>query len=411
MTAINYYNKISQTDKIICKLLCLWLLIDAINGFLLRNSIGFPVSQIFKVFLILLMLVRICRYRRGGIIFFVILFYVVIEALHYSFNNVENISGSFQLLFKPISNIIIFFYFKMLMKKNQNYTYKQITTIFKFNFMVFAINILLGPFGFGFRSYELGEDNLGYVGFFYSLNELGGVVAAIYPIFLYWCFKKGIKWYLLGSILVLLLSVLVSSKACIFTAVLSVLFILLIESKHKTIAFILIAGLIITLFWKFNLNDFLTSDSLYSQKISYAYDKGGIAQVIWSNRNDFAVERTQKFWSADFFNKLLGLGGNRTVEIDPYDILLNLGYFGLLICVLMWCYFGKQIYSHWRKSPLAPVILLSDIMLFGMSIFAGHIFFSSTAGLFISILNTLIIYVDEKEKISYSVKSLSVNQG
>ena len=148
----------------------------------------------------------------------------------------------------------------------------------------------------------------------------------------------------------------------------------------------------------FNLDNFLSGDAAYLQKAIYAYNKGGLIELLLSSRQTFVEQRMSIFFNAPFFDQLFGIGGNRTVEMDFFDVLLNMGYTGILIYFSSWIYLFLKLKQNKKNNNLIKIIFASDTILLGMSTFAGHIYFSSTAGLFIATLNALMFYKQSYEK-------------
>lgn len=401
---------ISQQDRFILYLFCFWLLIDSINGFFLRVGIGLPISIIYKLSIIFLLSLRLLRFQQGRRIQCWIILYIVWQTIYYLCLDIDEFIESLQLLLKPLTNILIFFFMVHFIQRYNEYAMKWILKIFKYNFIIFTINIFSGLLGFGYHSYESVFGSLGFCGYFYALNELGGVCMAIFPFILYNLYEKGKGFFFIGCILIITLGFLIISKAAILSALVSVLLLLYYKANYrKTIVFLVIT-IILYFVFAFNIDVFLSGDMAYIQKALYAYDKGGLIELLLSSRQTFVEQRTAVFFNAPFFTQLFGVGGNRTVEMDIFDVLLNIGYVGTFIYFFSWIYLFSGLRHNRKNNDLIKIILASDLVLFGMSLFAGHIYFSSTAGLFIAMLNSLMFYKQnngKKEKDSRCLQPIS----
>lgn len=384
-----------KKDLIICNVLCVWLLMDSINGYFVRESVSIPISIFYKLIVVFLISLRILNYKSGLRLILSLLVYLLFQALFYATINVADMIVTYQFLLKPITNIIIYFYFVKLVLKDNLFAKKSIYKIFKYNFIIYACNLILGLCGFGYRAYESAYGDIGFTGFFYSLNELGGVAASIFPFILYNQYEKGRKNFYLASIFVIFLSFLIMSKATILTAFISILLILYIKCKNRKLFIFFCVVVILYAIFHFNIDDLLSSQSAYAQKAMYTYGSGGILNLIFSGRINFVLLRTREFFDSPFIIQMFGLGGNRTVELDPVDVMLNIGYFGLLIYFLIWSYLMRQLLVNRYRNRYIPIIMISNIILFGMGCMAGHIFFSSTAGLFVASLNALVYEKEE----------------
>lgn len=391
-------RKLPPLDLFILKFFYLWLLFDSINGFFIRTNVGLPVSIIYKSALLFFLSLRLLKFNLGSRILIYITVYIVCQSLYYYVINLEKIAESFQLFLKPLTNILIFVYMYHLLRLYGDVCLHWIKKIFKYNFIIFALNIYSGIFGFGFRSYESDFGSLGFCGYFYSINELGGVCMAIFPFILYILQQRGKKYFVLGSLIILCLGLLIISKAAIASALFSVFYIYCYKPKHKRAIIFLLIFFILYLGLTFDINNFLSGDVAYLQKAIYAYNKGGVVELLLSSRQTFVEQRTAIFFNAPFFTQLFGVGGNRTVEMDIFDVLLNIGYMGIFIYLSLWAYLFIKLKQNKRNNDFIKIIFASDFVLLGMSLFAGHIYFSSTAGLFIAMLNSLMFYKQNNEK-------------
>ena len=147
-------RKLPPLDLFILKFFYLWLLFDSINGFFIRTNVGLPVSIIYKSALLFFLSLRLLKFNLGSRILIYITVYIVCQSLYYYVINLEKIAESFQLFLKPLTNILIFVYMYHLLRLYGDVCLHWIKKIFKYNFIIFALNIYSGIFGFGFRSYE-----------------------------------------------------------------------------------------------------------------------------------------------------------------------------------------------------------------------------------------------------------------
>ena len=235
---------ISLFDDIIFLLFAFWLIVDSLNGFLLRNGSPVSVSQIYKLLVALIVLVRCCNCI--SIIQFV-LFSIAYLSI-YIVNLIcldEKIDSSVILLSKLLTTIIFFIYFIQIRNTNAIYFKKEAYLVLTTSFVVFAINLTLGCLGWGFRSYG-GSEGFGSRGFFYAINELTGVLIVLIPwAFYYVKTNYSFKLYLLFSAILFFFSYTLSTKSGIVATLLSCLLIAYlygnkIEKRIVLFAFILL---------------------------------------------------------------------------------------------------------------------------------------------------------------------------
>lgn len=384
-------QKLQGKDKFILNLLSMWLFVDMCNGFFLNTGIGLPISQIFKGFIFLFVILKNINIGSiNKVCLFLALylpFYLCITLFAYS-----SISSTIVLTLKPITTLTLYFYLSNLFKKyDNNIVVDKFISIISINAVVFFVNILLGFWGIGYRPYE-GEEAMGFCGFFYSPNELSGVVAVLFPLILcYVKITKSLLYYLIAIIVMGCSCYIMTTKAPLVVFVLSVFTISYCYGKRleKTVVITALIAIIITATTLVSI--VMSSDYGLFTRLNYFIEKNGLLWAITSGRLDYWAEESVELYSSNIFNILFGLGGGRTVEMDPYDVLLNYGYVGLLVLLYIYYTLLFQV-KKCSSNPFTKSILISNYLLVFMSVIAGHIFFSSMAGLFIALSNSLLHY-------------------
>lgn len=382
---------ISLFDDIIFLLFAFWLIVDSLNGFLLRNGSPVSVSQIYKLLVALIVLVRCCNCI--SIIQFV-LFSIAYLSI-YIVNLIcldEKIDSSVILLSKLLTTIIFFIYFIQIRNTNAIYFKKKAYLVLTTSFVVFAINLILGCLGWGFRSYG-GSEGFGSRGFFYAINELTGVLIVLIPwAFYYVKTNYSFKLYLLFSAILFFFSYTLSTKSGIVATLFSCLLIAYLYGNKIEKRIVLFAFILLILGAFTIIQIIINSDLPLVRRISYFIDNNGLINALTSNRFLFWAEEKADFYNASIFTQLLGLGGGRTVEMDPFDALLNCGFVGLTFLLCMYVILllrpicKRYIYCKYNK-----VIFISNFFLILMSIGGGHVMFSSMAGMLIALSNALLI--------------------
>lgn len=378
-------------DDIIFLLFACWLLVDSINGFLLRSGYSISVSQIYKLFVAIFVLIR-CKDCIPAIHFvLIIIVYLSVYCVNLLFLN-EDIGSSITLLSKLLTTILFYVYFMEVKASDLKYFKRNAFRVIFVSFTIFTINLILGNLGYGFSSYS-GGGGFGSRGFFYAINELTAVLIVLFPWALYYVKTNfPFKYYTLFSALLLFLSYTLSTKSGIAATLLSCLLIAYLYGNSKEKIFVLITSLIFLLASFFLIQIFLNSELPLIQRISFFIEQNGVVDAITSNRLNYWTEEKAEFYNANLFSQLLGLGGNRTVEMDPFDALLNCGFVGLLFLLSFYCFLmSRPNLGKYRYCKYSKVILISNIFLIVMSIAGGHVMFSSMAGMLIAISNALLI--------------------
>lgn len=385
---MNIRLKISNVDRVIFFLFACWLLVDMLNGYLLNAGATFSVSQIYKALVTVIVIVRCIDNKPILKLVCCMIIYLSI----YSINLIlvdEEVGSSLILLSKFLTSILLFVYFIQINNVNRDYFLRKAKFVIAISFCVFTANMALGALGYGFNSYGSG---IGSRGFFFSLNELSGVLAVLFPWIFYYC-KRNLPTclYYVCCASLFLLSFTLSTKSGI---VATVMFFFLINYFYggkidKIVMIFLFASIILMGFVYFQM--VLSAGIPVIERFSYFIDQQGFIDALTSNRLHYWEESGKEFYRSGLSVWILGLGGQRTVEMDPYDALLNCGIVGLIF--LIWLYWMMLFYPLMKKySSLSysKVIFSSNLLLVIISIGGGHILFSSMAGMLIALSNAIL---------------------
>lgn len=374
------------------------LLVDSVNGFFLGLGQSFPLGIIYKAFLLLFCIGIALKDRRNTPSLFLWIGYLSVFLLHFScYQNAKELGETFSLLSKFL---IVYWGYPVITKmvrSNVDKSFDIIKRIFVINALVLIANIILGILGFGYHSYGEGEDDAtGYRGFFFAINELSGVILVVFGAILFYSkvhFSKLI--FHIVFFFLLFFVVMFSTKTAMGGLLIIYIFLQYLFTKKRNIVLISIfLCIIISVLLYFGYR-MVVENGLWDRWM-YFYDKSDdFFSFLLSGRNVFWENMKQQYLNSGFWGILVGLGGNLTVEMDPFDALLNFGILGLIIVYGFWFYMIKQAYSKRNINLLAKFVLFVDFLILLFSIFAGHLMFSGLLGPFIPVLNSLIYVPNE----------------
>ena len=391
--------KITITDNLIFVLFSCWCLVDALNGLLLRNNL-FSISQIYKVLIAIIIVVRCWDNRKikGYVcaICFYLSFYIVNIALHG-----EEVGASIALVSKLLTSILFFLYFTHVIRADENYFKSMAQKVFKWNFVFFAINMFLGIMGLGYAAYGEADEGIGSKGFFYAGNELSGVVAAVFPWVFYYIRKNYslITYYVSGALLLILVYTL-STKSGIFATLLLFVMIALFYGDRKTKNFTLLTFITALIYIVYHIQSLLGAEVAIVERFNFFLERDGLLNALTAGRLDYWEEESVEFYNSDVFTWIFGLGGMRTVEMDPPDSLLNCGLIGLIILLFFYIKgLSNPFKRYYANNPYKMVVFSSNLILIIISISAGHILFSSMAGMLIALSNAML-FIKGKKRIT-----------
>lgn len=376
------------------KLALIWLIIDAINGYFMASDINIPISPLFKIFIMFLLALGLFKQKGGIELVWFIAIYVSYLVIHLILNTTTpQLGTTINHLFRFIISVLIYFFIVKYVKLYPEWSYQSIKRIFKVSTIVVVVNVTIGLLGLGYSAYTQGD---GFRGYFNAGNELSGVVMVLFPFIMYTC---GLKYgtrnlkYICITLLLLTTVALMGTKTALLVMLFTIPIIPQLYKKNINIAritFILVISVSVLVVILYHILDYYGM----MDRWIWFYERGGVEEIIFSGRNKFWEEEKMEFFNANIFVQLFGLGESRTVEMDPFDTLLNYGYVGVLLCYSFYIYLFIKSWTYRRKNKIAKLVLYTNILILGASSFAGHIIYSGMASWLIALINTLIYIPD-----------------
>lgn len=330
---------------------------------------------------------------------------------------------------------------------------KKLINIFVINLLSYAILIII-PFitNTGFNSYAENK-GIGVVGWFFSANEIGAILAIIFPLlFLY--VNKNVKLNIVIPLIIVLFSVmLIGTKVaffgCLGAIVATIIYYMINFKKYKKIHFVLTVLLLVFLLlissnlpvmknlnkridWYNSTNTIQTSNKEEKQdtkplkentkkenttSTNNDKDKKTNPKVILSSR-DILLSRIYNIYKdRNIPEKLFGIGfSNREtinnlkieklIEMDFFDIVFRYGIIGLIIYIVPFIitatYIIRYLIIHKFKLTIEQYLFGYSIIIgFASGFIAGHVFSSPPVSIYIALLMVCCfnIFKLEKEKI------------
>lgn len=386
-------------DKIIWFIIRYSLLFDTINGFFLHSGKNLPVSQSLKIILLIFIVSRLLG-NKYVIPVFLVLCYAILLSIYFTFIVPLDLWGdSINHVFKFLSVIIYFCYFYNQIKQKADLTLSRVKKVIKTNTFILVGNILIGLLGLGYAQYN---DTIGFRGYFYAGNEVSGVLLLLFPFTLYQInIERGIfnKKYLFYCLLFLFTGILTITKTAILGTVLTLIFVPFMRThpeakkKRKWVSLTILLALPVI---GFILYYGITQSGIIDRWLFF-YEQNGIWSLL-SGRDSRVEESMYHYLKSDNINMFLGLGGNTTVEMDPFDTLFNYGILGM---ILVYGFYFSLLFvaqRHKKRFLYAPLAFFCNLLVLFASSFSGHILFSGMAGIFIALINSLIFYKPQSPK-------------
>lgn len=392
------------------------ILVDSINGYLIREFHVFGLSKIIKSGFLLLLLVLAARSKSGLILvstcITATLTFIIVHFVHTS--NIEAISTDAEWLLR-LNIIFIGFHVFFKMKRdgilNDHDTYRIFLTVS----LILAANLIIGLAGYGYSQYgrnsDFEADKIGAVGYIYSGNEMSFLMLICQiMVCSHLFFNKKYRLYYIWSISFIFLSAIKATKVSILGSLILTIIFPFIESfqQHTKInkgksgsIIILIITVALVILSLPHLFDLINKIGLLDRFI-YFFNERGLLFLILSGREEyskvFIYDLLPRFSALEL---LVGIGPDQLenemgflTETDALDVLGSFGiagiffFFGLYVRLLIKLMPRLVNRKHSFNDRTCLILILFLIL---TSLTAGHVVYSGLAAPYIALaLGTLI---------------------
>lgn len=384
--------------KIIYYLFLILPFIDLITSFTERiNGNIVSIGTIFKGILILfsgiyILFITKSKYKKKSIIYYLLLsIFSIIHILIGNNSYVSSVTQLIKFMFLPI--IFIF-----LLNYNDDYkiSYIEMKKILKYNVFFILTTILIAKLtNTEFNSYS-DTVTTGVVGWYYSANEISGIITILFPLFLEDILKNN-KYSFILVMYVIFMMMMLGTKTPLLGVLISLiaLFIhILLKDKNKKNIFKIVFFISYTVILFFN-------SSYLSNLNSGRYIS--TTNAVFSSRDIYLNNTTREYINHNLEEKLFGLGSTNNkvlekyVEMDFYDLLYRYGIIGFIIFMIPFFKIVLKMMgyalSHLNNYNYDKMILILITMLsLLIAFFAGHILSAPAVSIYFGI--TIILYMN-----------------
>lgn len=397
-----------------------FLLVDSAVGFIqIYLGLHVPVSMIYKTPVLLLVILIIFQrdIKFAYWILAALLSFLAGPIIQlFTYNDPSALFYDLTLALKILSPVLYLRYFIIAAEELPNQFRKVANNILLFSCGVFVANMLVGLMGFGFASYTTAGKDIGINGFFIAGNEMGAVFVVLSSFILTKAYHRSLKSYLLISLMIIIIGVLIATKASMLSGFLLVFLLPAFINAKKVFTptlpkvIVSITLIIILYFLSIKFIDVLKSAGFWSRLV-WIYEEQGILRLILSGRDEYADALLIIFnQHGHWYNWLIGMSSasakhfwiatKLVAEVDPIDVLMIFGFLGLSVAAIIQFTLLQHAVSWFKlsHSPLAPACLLSLLVLEGLAFTSGHIWLSGMMGPFLGLMFGLC-YLESKNKI------------
>lgn len=385
-------------NKFIIIFLLIEPLIDVLTSFQVRNNIGlFSIGTIIRGLFFLFIIIYLYKnnYSRKSILLF--LLYVFLAMIYYLSDSKINI-------FSEIINIIKIFYLPFIICFFNNYENEKINDKFILGIYLIYLNLILIPYLFnvGYNISDVYVNKKGYLGLFYSGNEISAVILSLMPVAVNYIYNS--KNYILKVFVLLetLFSVmLIGTKTLFLGFIVIILYFIikyiknnfiLLSTKMKLIfvsIFILCISILVLVTPRLsvtkNLN--VSLDYYKIEKLDDLFTYKSIDNIIFSKRLTYLNKINSEYKKGDLKSYIYGIGNTKImnikdIEIDIFDIFYSIGIFGTFIYLLI-------LIVSINKVKLKGYYKLSLTLVLIASLFSGHVLTEPMVTIYIGLLYIL----------------------
>lgn len=386
---------VSIVSGIFVRIIPFLVIVDTVNGYFLNMEMETPLGACVKG-IILLLSVRILttstKYRHIIGLFLIYLSFYLFSIL---LNTDSPIGSTVTLLMKFITIVLVYYTTVFLFRINK-ISEKKLVMAFYFNTIVLLANIFSGLFGIGYYAYG---DMLGCKGFLFAHNEMSGMEAVLFGtsyFFLYQRYSNKKYIIILINVIFLFAALLVSTKAGILLVIIDLFLIPWSFKKNKGVFMSFIRTSKLKIIIVLCIIGYVAYQGYaileYSGAIdrwTYFFEEDG-TDSLYSARDQFWDEEKYEWLYGNILVKLFGLGGNRSVEMDHADTLLNFGIIGIIIVYSFYFSLILKAYRNRNKSIYAKYLLIINVSILVASCFAGHLLTSGLMGIHFAIMNAML---------------------
>ncbi len=313
---------------------------------------------------------------------------------------IEEVLSIFKYLYVPIIFLGLLNIFD-----DYKLNYKKMHNIFISVVMIYSILIILAIItNSSFSSYTVG-DNAGFIGWFYSANEIGAILTILYPYLFFYIMNK--RTYPSGLILLptTFVMIFIGTKTSLLGLVIPLLLFSMYIVWNKICTYK--KPLIITTFFLLIVIACMTSmPAIENAKANLNRNNNDTTTLVFSNRNQYLVNIAEIYIETDVDDQLFGVGfTNRNeindpsiikiIEMDIHDILFRFGFIGMFIMFLPYIYIFYVIIKYIESKKKLGINQLIYGYCVGITLvvafIAGHVLGAPAVAIYLAISMIMLI--------------------
>lgn len=376
---------LNQADRLLCWAIPCFLLIDSINGALLQSlGTSYGLALAYKGLLLSLMLLALINTNFKIVFIFTGtgLLLLLGPALSSWQQSNQWIMADVQLVVKTLSPLFAFYYFLTLNKRQPTLALRLFYLTLALSGIVLLLNMLLGLSGMGYSAYRpmdnVQQAFLGVKGFFYSTNELSGLLLVLTAAILSVAWPVSRWCYVMVSVLAVAIALLLLTKTGLFGCLILIIIIPCLFMSEQfwrqnklTLLAVAVFLVLVLLVAVINITAILQLLGIYN-KLEFVYQQRGISGILLSSRDLYAsqiwasVQQHYTDWQC-----ILGVGQGGTAlylkkyfaELDWFDLFIFYGLAGVGAFIATFGIFISHSIKHITLASGRLLLLLNLVLL------------------------------------------------
>lgn len=397
-------------DRLLIIFLFLNPVLDAVTAYQLKYNvgsitIGTLIRGIFLYIIVFYMLKN--NIKRKHLITFII---YIILATSFNYYYLKN------PIVSEVSNLTIIFYLPILIYFFKNLDNELINDKLIFILYLVYVNFIIVPyiFGFGFHTYPEKYNKWGFMGVFYSGNEISAILIGLLPVVVnYLINHKNIFIKLIFGLEILVAIFMVGTRTLIMGLAITIMYFIFkfIKNNYKKLTrktkyigcglaiCIVITSIVVLPKLPIVKNAEIAFKYYNINKFSELFTFKTLDKIIFSERLTFLKGINKIYFARKIPVIIFGLGRTgllaiKDVELDIFDIFYSIGFVGSIVYLIF-------MIDGFKKTKFKDYYILSLLLFMLMSLTSGHVLIRPMVSIYFAII---FILNKNSKKVDKSLK-------
>ena len=397
-------------DRLLIIFLFLNPILDAITAYQLKYNIGsITIGTLIRgLFLYIIIFYMIKNnIKRKHLLVFVI---YIILATCFNYFYLKN------PIVSEVSNLTIIFYLPILIYFFKNLDNELINDKLIFILYLVYVNFIIVPyiFGFGFHTYPEKYNKWGFMGVFYSGNEISAILIGLLPVVVnYLINHKNIFIKLIFGLEILVAIFMVGTRTLIMGLAITIMYFIFkfIKNNYKKLTrkikfigcglaiCIVITSIVVLPKLPIVKNAEIAFKYYNINKFSELFTFKTLDKIIFSERLTFLKGINKYYFARKIPVIIFGLGRTgllavKDVELDIFDIFYSIGFIGSIVYLIF-------MIDGFKKTKFKDYYILSLLLFMLMSLTSGHVLIRPMVSIYFAII---FILNKNSKKVDKSLK-------